>query len=162
MDSGPKSTKSQTYQNFQFMPNWVLCLTFNAVFTVLMIMPVKDLSLTKRLALFSKILSLILRLNLKHGSTQFCQVSWILFFWKNYNFIFLGDCYTYGRYYSGSTLFALNTFNALVCQEECLKHNDCKYWIFDKSSTSCKLKATKVLGNSFHSDYISGPKQCWK
>ena len=81
---------------------------------------------------------------------------------KKANFIsfFLGNCLDYGRHYTGSTLSNLNTFNALVCQEECVKHSECNYWIFDKSSTSCKLKATKVLGNSFHSDYISGPKQC--
>ena len=82
------------------------------------------------------------------------------FFEKISIFIFfLGDCYTYGRYYSGSTLFALNTFNALVCQEECFKHDDCNFWTFDKSSTICQLRATKVLGNLL-TDYISGPKQC--
>ena len=82
LDSGPKSIKSQMYQNFQFMLHWILCLIFNVVFTVLMIMHVRDLNLTKLLALFSKILSLILRLNFKLGSTQFCQVSWIIFLRK--------------------------------------------------------------------------------
>merc|ERR1712062_156725 len=49
------------------------------------------------------------------------------------NSVLSRNCLDYGRHYTGSTLSNLNTFNALVCQEECLKHSECNYWIFDKS-----------------------------